>query len=226
MAAVEHDGRIVSHVAALEEALAKHGKASTSSAEIFNTDRGSQFTGSAFTHVLIEAGVRISMDGRGRWMDNVFIERVWRSLKYEDTYLKGYGPRGESRHRRILRLPQRAKAPSGARLSHADGGVARRRSAASPWTCGQRMRVDHMPTGGSETAADRTLGGLIKDNQQTLFQLSRRQIWSRCAGPLHSYALPVVFEPFTFEPIDIRAVCVVIFCLSYAQYNLVTGGMS
>ena len=67
-------------VAALGEALAKHGKP-----EIFNTDQGSQFTGSAFTGVLIEAGVRVSMDGRGRWMDNVFIERVWRSLKHEDV---------------------------------------------------------------------------------------------------------------------------------------------
>jgi putative transposase len=72
-------------VAALEEALARHGKP-----EVFNTDQGSQFTGADFTGVLLEAGVRISMDGRGRWMDNVFIERVWRSLKYEDVYLKGY----------------------------------------------------------------------------------------------------------------------------------------
>ena len=72
-------------VAALEEALARYGKP-----EIFNTDQGSQFTSADFTGVLIEADVRISMDGRGRWMDNVFIERVWRSLKYEDVYLKGY----------------------------------------------------------------------------------------------------------------------------------------
>ncbi len=79
-------------VAALEEALAKRGKP-----EIFNTDQGSQFTGSAFTDVLIEAGVRIAMDGRGRWMDNVFIERVWRSLKYEDVYLKGYADGREAK---------------------------------------------------------------------------------------------------------------------------------
>jgi len=72
-------------VSALEEALARFGKP-----EIFNTDQGSQFTSGAFTGVLIAAGVRISMDGRGRWMDNVFIERLWRSLKYEDIYLKGY----------------------------------------------------------------------------------------------------------------------------------------
>jgi putative transposase len=72
-------------VGALEEALARFGKP-----EIFNTDQGSQFTSAAFTGTLAAAGVRISMDGRGRWMDNVFIERLWRSLKHEDIYLKGY----------------------------------------------------------------------------------------------------------------------------------------
>ncbi len=69
----------------LEEALARFGKPG-----IFNTEQGSQFTSAAFTGMLIAAGVRISMDGRGRWMDNVFIERLWRSLKQEDVYLKGY----------------------------------------------------------------------------------------------------------------------------------------
>ena len=72
-------------VSALEEALARFG-----TPEIFNTDQGSQFTSAAFTGVLTAAGIRISMDGRGRWMDNVFIERLWRSLKHEDVYLKGY----------------------------------------------------------------------------------------------------------------------------------------
>ena len=72
-------------LAALEDALAKYGKP-----EIFNTDQGSQFTSAAFTGALTAAGIRISMDGRGRWMDNVFIERVWRSLKHEDIYLRGY----------------------------------------------------------------------------------------------------------------------------------------
>src|SRR6185437_441771 len=97
-------------------------------------------------------------------------------------------PRGESRNRRILRLLQRATPSSGAQRSHADGRLARWRGAASLWTYGQRIRVDHMPTGGSEKAPDRTLGGLIKDNQQTVFQLSRRQKRSRCAGPLQSTA--------------------------------------
>ena len=79
-------------VSALEEALARFGKP-----DIFNTDQGSQFTSAAFTGTLAAAGIRISMDGRGRWMDNVFIERLWRSLKYEDIYLKGYADGREAR---------------------------------------------------------------------------------------------------------------------------------
>ena len=72
-------------VDALEVALAVHG-----APEIFNTDQGSQFTGEAFTEVLREAKVDISMDGKGRFMDNIFIERLWRSIKYEEVYLKAY----------------------------------------------------------------------------------------------------------------------------------------
>ena len=79
-------------VRALEEALARFGRP-----EIFNTDQGSQFTSSAFTSVLQRAEVRISMDGRGRWLDHVFIERLWRSLKYEEVYLKGYADGREAR---------------------------------------------------------------------------------------------------------------------------------
>jgi putative transposase len=79
-------------VAALEDALARFGKP-----EIFNTDQGSQFTSDAFTHVLKEAGVRISMDGKGRWRDNVMIERLWRSLKYESIYLHAYETGSEVR---------------------------------------------------------------------------------------------------------------------------------
>jgi putative transposase len=72
-------------IEALEEALAKYGKP-----EIFNSDQGSQFTSPRFTRVLKEANVKISMDGKGRWMDNVFIERLWRSLKYECVYLHAF----------------------------------------------------------------------------------------------------------------------------------------
>lgn len=79
-------------IEALEEALACFGKP-----EIFNTDQGSQFTSTAFTDVLKRHEIKISMDGRGRWMDNVFVERLWRSLKHEDIYLKGYADGHEAR---------------------------------------------------------------------------------------------------------------------------------
>jgi putative transposase len=79
-------------VAALEEAIARHAKPG-----IFNTDQGSQFTSFAFTNTLREAGIRISMDGRGRWMDNVFIERLWRSLKYECVFLTAFETGSEAR---------------------------------------------------------------------------------------------------------------------------------
>ena len=72
-------------VDALEEAISRYG-----APDIFNTDQGAQFTSEAFTGVLKEAGIRISMDGKGRWVDNVFVERLWRSLKYEEVYLKAY----------------------------------------------------------------------------------------------------------------------------------------
>jgi len=79
-------------IEALQEALARFGRP-----EIFNTDQGSQFTSSEFTDVLKAANVHISMDGRGRWMDNVFIERLWRSLKYECIYLHAFETGSELR---------------------------------------------------------------------------------------------------------------------------------
>ena len=79
-------------VEALREALAKHGKP-----EIFNTDQGSQFTSIDFTGVLLEHGVAISMDGKGAWRDNVFVERLWRSVKYEEVYLRAYDSVSEAR---------------------------------------------------------------------------------------------------------------------------------
>jgi putative transposase len=79
-------------VEALEEALARHGRP-----EIFNTDQGAQFTSAAFTGRLEQLGIAISMDGRGRWLDNVFVERLWRSLKYEEVHLKAYADGREAR---------------------------------------------------------------------------------------------------------------------------------
>jgi putative transposase len=77
---------------AVEEALVKHGRP-----EIFNTDQGSQFTSAKFTGVLLDNAIAISMDGRGSWRDNVFVERLWRSVKYEEVYLRAYDSVGEVR---------------------------------------------------------------------------------------------------------------------------------
>ena len=79
-------------VETLEDALACHGKP-----DIFNTDQGSQFTGLAFTGVLATNGIAISMDGKGAWRDNVFVERLWRSIKYEEVYLRAYESVSEAR---------------------------------------------------------------------------------------------------------------------------------
>jgi putative transposase len=91
-----HSRRVLAHrvsitmdadfcVQALEEAIARYGVP-----EIMNTDQGSQFTSSEFTDVLKQHGIDISMDGRGQWRDNVFVERLWRTVKYDDVYLKAY----------------------------------------------------------------------------------------------------------------------------------------
>jgi putative transposase len=79
-------------VEALEEALSKNEKP-----EVFNTDQGSQFSSEAFTGRLKKEGIRISMDGRGRWRDNVFVERIWKSIKYEEVYLHAYASVAEAR---------------------------------------------------------------------------------------------------------------------------------
>jgi len=77
---------------ALDEALSKHGKP-----EIFNTDQGSQFTSVAFTDLLKAADIKISMDGKGRWCDNVYVERFWRTIKYDEIYLHAYESVSEAR---------------------------------------------------------------------------------------------------------------------------------
>ena len=80
-------------VEALEEAIEQYG-----CPEIFNTDQGSQFTSEDFTSVLKKNHIKISMDGKGRWVDNVFVERLWRSVKYEEVYLKAYDSVAEARY--------------------------------------------------------------------------------------------------------------------------------
>jgi putative transposase len=79
-------------IEALEEALAHYGRP-----EIFNTDQGSQFTSHDFTSVLLKNEIAISMDGKGAWRDNVFVERLWRSIKYEEVYLRAYDTVAEAR---------------------------------------------------------------------------------------------------------------------------------
>src|SRR5207244_4571836 len=137
-------------VSALEEALARFGKP-----EIFNTDQGSQFTSAAFTGTLAAAGVTISMDGRGRWIDNVFIERLWRSLKYEDIYLKGYADGGEAKAGIAAWIAfyniGRPHQALGNRTPmtvwrEGDHWHARRHGCGYDAALGQRCRVAHIPT--------------------------------------------------------------------------------
>ena len=115
-------------VAALEEAIARYGVP-----EIFNTDQGSQFTSFAFTDVLKDNGIRISMDGKGRWMDNVFIERLWRSLKYECVYLNTF------------EIGSEAKAGIGSWISYYNG--ARPHSALDGRTPGEAYAMQIAPPG-------------------------------------------------------------------------------
>ena len=113
--------------------------------------RGSQFTSIAFTSALAATKIRISMDGKDRYLDNIFIERLWRSLKYEDIYIKSYASVAEARRGidgwlkfyNDERVHQALGYRTPCEVFQAPG---------SPWTCGQRKRVDHIPTGPSSAA--------------------------------------------------------------------------
>jgi transposase InsO family protein len=133
-------------VEALQEALDRHG-----SPEIFNSDPGRcSSLNAAFTGVLAASGVRIIMDSKGRYLDNIFIERLWRSLKYEDIYIKAYASVPEApRHRRLAEVLQRRAPASGPGLSDAMRSVP---GGAILWIRGQRHRVDHIPTRPSSAA--------------------------------------------------------------------------
>ena len=151
-------------VGALEEALTRFGRP-----DIFNADPGSQFTSAVFAGTLAAAGIRISIDGRERWMDNVLIERLWRSLKYEDVYLKGYADGREAK-----------------------AGTAHTRRSATARQCGfwrngcrldgQGQNVAHMPT--AATAADSTPCCMISRGRSgRVSNLENRFPWSRMRGP-------------------------------------------
>jgi putative transposase len=138
-------------VEAVQEALAKHGRP-----EIFNTDQGVQFTSAGFVDELEAAGVRISMDGKGRFLENIFIERLWRSLKYEEVFTKAYGSVIEARrsiggwlsfyneerpHQALgYRTPRVAFA--GEACEHVDNTCAPLRAAAALPTCSQAQHQE------------------------------------------------------------------------------------
>ena len=119
--------------------------------EIFNTDQGSQFTSAAFTGTLAAHGVRISMDGRGRFTDNIFVERLWRSVKYEEVSLHAYesvaeAKAGIGRYLRFTTTSAFIKPLASGR--HARCSM----PTADLWICGQRWRVAHNSTGPTTTA--------------------------------------------------------------------------
>jgi hypothetical protein len=191
VAVVEHQ-RCELGAAALEEAMLRFGKP-----RIFNTDQGSTFTAEAFAGKLAAAGVAISMDGRGRFMDNIFIERLWRSIKYEEVHLKAYadGREARGRHQFLDDLLQFSAPGPGDEQPDADDGVARRHGqnrgggegcgyAAS---LGQRKRVAHIPTAEAEAARS----GLVLEGQgQARLHLKPNPSWSDECGPVHTEPHP------------------------------------
>ena len=140
-------------VEALQDAMDRHGQP-----EIFNTDQGVQFTSADFLDELEARGVRISMDGKGRFLDNIFIERLWRSLKYEEVFIKAYG--SVARRAGASAGGWRSTTTSGCTRRWATGRRAKCSRRTSLWICGQRSRfavlapVDHIPTG-TTTATER-----------------------------------------------------------------------
>src|SRR6516162_7435997 len=129
-------------VEALDEALSRYGRP-----EIFNTDQGSQFTSDDFTGTLKRHGITISMDGKGRCMDNIFVERLWRSLKYEEVYLNAYGVWAKPRPAwRLARLLQRGAPAPEPGLSHAAASL--QGGPVDMWTIGfaDRLRFPRFPS--------------------------------------------------------------------------------
>jgi transposase InsO family protein len=117
-----------------------------------------QFTGAAFTGTLIAAGIRISMDGRGRWINNVFIERLWRSLKHEDIYLKGYADGREAHAGIAYSIAYNRQRPHQALGNRTPMAVWREGTTGPLGDEGQRKRVAHMPTAAAATATLRKVG--------------------------------------------------------------------
>ena len=114
-------------VEALQEALAKYGQP-----DIFNSDQGSQFTADAFTAPLKAIGVQISMDGRGAWRDSVFVERLWKSVKYEEVYLHAYDSVAQAK---MALAPRRDTSTSTTRADPIPRSTRRRRMSSTSRRC-------------------------------------------------------------------------------------------
>ena len=186
---------------AVQEALARHGKP-----EIFNTDQGSQFTSAPFTGMLQDQAIRISMDGRGAWRDNVFVERLWRSVKYEEVYLRAYDSVSEARAslgrylafyngRRPHFEPGREDAGSGPisticrrRWQHdnATGAVALLESGSALPAPGHGPGETYLSTGGKATYRDRNA---VAGNRATSDQRRRGRLCPRHPGTPDRLAL-------------------------------------
>ena len=138
-------------IEALQEAMDRHGPP-----EIFNTDQGVQFTSVDFRGELEGRGVRVSMDGRGRYLDNIFIERLWRSLKYEEVFMKAYGSVAEARRgiggwlrfynderpHQALKYRTPGEVFAGAACEHVDNASATLRCAPALPTCSQAQQQE------------------------------------------------------------------------------------
>jgi len=127
-------------VEALQEAMERFGQP-----EVFNTDQGVQFTSAAFLDELEGNGVQVSMDGKGRFLDNIFIERLWRSLKYEEVFIKAYGSVADARRGISAWFTFYNNERPHQALDYRTPSQMFEQSKAL-WTCGQRKSVDHMPT--------------------------------------------------------------------------------
>lgn len=128
-------------VEALQEALSLYGKP-----EIFNTDQGAQFTGAAFVDTLLAHKIQVSMDGKGRYLDNIFIERLWRSLKYEEVYINAYASVAQARQGMCAWLAFYNDLRKHQALGYKTPADVYAASTAL-WICAQRKGVAHIPTG-------------------------------------------------------------------------------
>jgi transposase InsO family protein len=169
-------------LAALDEALARFG-----TPDIFNTNQGTQFTSAVFTGRLAAAGIAILMDGRGRWMDNVFIERVWRSLKYEEVHLKAYADGREARagigEWMIFYNTRRFHQSLGYKIE------CRRDGHGHAATLGQRKSVAHMPT--AATTNSDSDSSLISKQETAEFST----LTQPARGPVYGGHLTLLMTP-------------------------------